>query len=263
MTARVTLFCGQTQSGKSTLALVQALREYARTIVLDSARSRVFDRIAPGGQFPTWKEMREWIAGPGLNLPRWCIALRSKNPADYARMLADAEYLCGVLVLCDETHKLCRMGGVREPLELVALTGAHYGNGRGVALYMVTQRATGVPINVRSQAERVISFKQREPADIKWLAEWCGEEFAEKVSTLDEHAYLTWPTPEGTHGTDNEKVSDRRHGSGRGTGGDRSAAEATSEAASEAERASGASEAKRASTDTNHAGHAANLSDGG
>lgn len=250
MTARVTLFCGQTQSGKSTLALARALREYARTIVLDSARSRVFDRIAPGGQFPTWQDMREWIAGPGLHLPRWCVALRSKNPADYARMLADAEYLCGVLVLCDETHKLCRMGGVREPLELVALTGAHYGNGRGVALYMVTQRATGVPINVRSQAERVISFKQREPADIKWLAEWCGEEFADKVSKLDEHNYLTWPTSEGDHGTDHKEVSVRRHGSGGGAGGAGAAAETTPEESRTSETDSRASKAdSRASAD--------------
>lgn len=216
--ARVTLFCGQTQSGKSTLALWLALREHARTVVLDSARSRVFDRIAPGGQFASWREMREWIAGPGLNMPRWCIALRSKNPDDYARMLADSENLCGVLVLCDETHKLCRMPGVREPLELVALTGAHYGGGLGVGLYMVTQRATGVPINVRSQAERVVSFKQREPADLKWLAEWCGEEFAEKVSQLDTHSHLIWPQAGGDNGTDNEKDHDvpvRRAG-GRG-----------------------------------------------
>jgi hypothetical protein len=210
MTERVTLFCGQTQSGKSTLALRLALNEYARTVVLDSARARVFDRISEGGRFDTWRDMRQWIAGPGLNLSRWCIALRSKNPADYARMLADSEYLCGVLILCDETHKLCRMGGVREPLELVALTGAHYGNGRGVALYMVTQRATGVPINVRSQAERVISFKQREPADLKWLAESCGEEFSEKVAALNEHDYLIWPSAGGEkqHGAANKEAGD-------------------------------------------------------
>jgi hypothetical protein len=218
MTERVTLFCGQTQSGKSTLALRMALDEYARTVVLDSARARVFDRISEGGRFDTWGEMRQWIAGPGLNLRRWCIALRSKNPTDYARMLADSEYLCGVLILCDETHKLCRMGGVREPLELVALTGAHYGNGRGVALYMVTQRATGVPINVRSQAERVISFKQREPADLKWLAESCGEEFSAKVAALNEHDYLIWPSAGGEqdHAAGNKEAGDVGTG---GTGG--------------------------------------------
>lgn len=208
MTERVTLFCGQTQSGKSTLALRLALDEYARTVVLDSARARVFDRISEGGRFDTWNDMRAWIAGPGLNLPRWCIALRSKNPMDYARMLADSEYLCGVLILCDETHKLCRMAGVREPLELVALTGAHYGNGRGVALYMVTQRATGVPINVRSQAERVISFKQREPSDLKWLAESCGEEFSEKVAALGEHDYLIWPSAGRNHGSEHKETGD-------------------------------------------------------
>lgn len=195
MAARVTLICGNTQQGKSTLALRLALREWPRVIVLDSARSRVFDRISAGGQFASFRALALWLAGAGRGMARWCIALRSKEPRDYAEVLRCAEYMRGVLILCDETHKLCRMGQeVQKPLELCALTGAHYGNGVGVGLYMVAQRPGSVPINIRSQAERVITFRQREPRDIAWLTEWSGDEiWAASIAGLADHHHTEWP----------------------------------------------------------------------
>lgn len=200
------MFCGKTQQGKSTLALWLALREWPRTIVLDSARSKVFDRIAPGGHFAAWSDMATWLQTEGGRIGRWCIALRSKRPADYAAVLRCAEHMRGILIFCDETHKLCRMAGVREPLELCALTGAHYGGGAGVGLYMVTQRPGSVPINVRSQAERVITFRQSEPRDVAWLQEWSGSgEWAASVAGLADHHHAVWPAHVTvTKGADNE-----------------------------------------------------------
>lgn len=195
---RVTLIVGKTQQGKSTLALKLALREAPRIIVLDSARTRVFDSIADGGQFATWKELAAWLVTEASKHPRWCVALRSKRPEDYAALLTASEHFRGILLLLDETHKLALMEGVREPLELVALTGAHYGNGAGVWLYMLAQRPTGVPINIRSQADRIITFRQQEPRDRKWLVEWgTSEEFAEQVGNLPDHQHLIYPPPGG------------------------------------------------------------------
>lgn len=192
---RVSLIVGRTQQGKSTLALRMAVQEFPRVIVLDSARTRVFDQVAPSGQFATWKEMAAWLMSSSSKAPKWCIALRSKNPDDYAALLLAAEHFRGVLLLMDETHKLCRMDGVMHPLELVALTGAHYGNGAGVWLYMLAQRPTSVPINVRSQADRLITFRQQEPRDRDWLVDWgTTQEFADEVGRLPDHQYLIYPT---------------------------------------------------------------------
>lgn len=214
MATRVTLFCGKTEQGKSTLALWLALREWPRTVVLDSARSKVFNRIAPGGHFATWADMATWLQTEGGRIPRWCIALRSKRPEDYAAVLRCAEHMRGILIFCDETHKLCRMEGVREPLELCALTGAHYGGGAGVGLYMVTQRPGSVPINVRSQAERVFTFKQTEPRDIAWLQEWSGSvEWAASVAGLADHHHAVWPANVTVRqGNGNEVAEDRNNG---------------------------------------------------
>jgi len=194
---RVTLIVGRTQQGKSTLALKLAVQEFPRIVILDSARTRVFDQVAPAGQFSTWKQMATWLMSDAAKAPRWCIALRSKDPEDYAALLRASEHFRGVLILMDETHKLCRMEGVQEPLELVALTGAHYGNGAGVWLYMLSQRPTSVPINVRSQADRIITFRQQEPRDRDWLVNWgTTQEFADRVGQLPDHAYLIYPTAE-------------------------------------------------------------------
>lgn len=223
MAARVTLFCGNTQQGKSTLALKMALREWPRVIVLDSARSKVFNAIAPGGQFTDWPSLARWLLKEGNALPRWCIALRSKSPEDYAATLRCAEHMRGILILCDETHKLCRMEGVQLPLELCALTGAHYGGGSGVGLYMVAQRPGSVPINIRSQAERVITFRQREPRDIAWLTEWSGsEEWAAGIAGLADHCHTTWPADITVRkGNDNE-VAENGAVRGSGRSGERS-----------------------------------------
>lgn len=217
MPARVTLFCGNTQQGKSTLALWLALREWPRVIVLDSARARVFDRISAGGHFATWRELARWLRDDAAAFQRWAVTLRSKDPADYAAALRCAEHMRRVLIVCDEAHKLVRMDGVREPMELVALTGAHFGGGAGVGLYMATPRPGSVPINIRSQAERVITFRQREPRDIAWLAEWSGnEEWAASVAGLADHCHTTWPAETITVRTGhNDEVAAMGDGGGR------------------------------------------------
>jgi hypothetical protein len=200
-TPRVTLIVGRTQQGKSTLALKMALKEFPRVIVLDSARTKVFDQIADGGQFQTWPELATWLMSEAGKHPRWCVALRSKNPEDYAALLLASEHFRGILLLLDETHKLCRMEGVMAPLELVALTGAHYGNGAGVWLYMVSQRPTSVPINIRSQADRIITFRQQEPRDRQWLIDWgTTQEFSDAVGQLPDHQHMIYPPPGGEQG---------------------------------------------------------------
>jgi hypothetical protein len=225
MHARVTLICGNTQQGKSTLALRRALDEWDRVVVLDSARSRVFNRISAGGHFPDFETLAAWLVGPGSTLTRWAVALRAKSPDDYAAVLRASEHFRNILIVCDETHKLCRLPGVREPLELVALTGAHYGDGTGVGLFMVSQRPGSVPINIRSQAERVICFRQREPRDIAWLAEWSGdEEWAAGVAGLADHAWTEYPRTTSTvkKGSEDAQVAtlDHQRSGHRGDTGD-------------------------------------------
>lgn len=48
------------------------------------------------------------------------------------------------------------------------------GRHRFVSLYVVAQRAVSIPIDLRSQATRLISFAQHEGADVNWLKNYFG-----------------------------------------------------------------------------------------
>ncbi len=188
---RVTLIVGMPQQGKSTLALYKARREWARVIVLDFVRSRTFDGICP--TFQSWAALAHWLAHASARSPRWCVALRSAEPQDYVGVLRAAKHLRRVLLVCDETGRICTVPGALEPLVEAAQVGAHFGGGTGVGLYLTAQRPINVPPDVRSQAERVISFRQREPADLEWLAKSFDREFSAQLPLLADHRYAEYP----------------------------------------------------------------------
>ena len=52
------------------------------------------------------------------------------------------------------------------------------------SLLFVAQRATSIPIDVRSQANRIVSFQQHEPDDVRTLSEFFGKERAELIPNL-------------------------------------------------------------------------------
>lgn len=58
------------------------------------------------------------------------------------------------------------------------------GRHRSVNLMFVAQRATSIPIDIRSQANRIVTFGQLENDDINWLAEFFGKERAKTIPQL-------------------------------------------------------------------------------
>lgn len=58
------------------------------------------------------------------------------------------------------------------------------GRHRAVNLILMAQRATSIPIDLRSQANRIVSFGQIESDDLAWLGEFFGKERAKKIPDL-------------------------------------------------------------------------------
>lgn len=58
------------------------------------------------------------------------------------------------------------------------------------SLLVIAQRFMSVPIDIRSQANRIISFNQHEPEDIKYLVETFGKEDALTIPSLDRFCCL-------------------------------------------------------------------------
>lgn len=58
------------------------------------------------------------------------------------------------------------------------------GRHRENSIILIAQRPSYIPIDFRSQANRVISFCQHEGADMDWLKDFYGKERVEKLSSI-------------------------------------------------------------------------------
>lgn len=73
-----------------------------------------------------------------------------------------------------------------EPLQEALFLGGH----NWLSIVLVAQRAASIPIPLRSQATRVVTFRQDEENDVKWLRPYFREQYEdipqlEKLECLD------------------------------------------------------------------------------
>ena len=59
-----------------------------------------------------------------------------------------------------------------------------FGRHRACSLMLIAQRPTYIPIDFRSQANRVITFCQHEGSDMNWLGDFYSKEYMQKLPTL-------------------------------------------------------------------------------
>lgn len=64
-------------------------------------------------------------------------------------------------------------------------------------LVLVTQRANSIPVGIRSQASRIVTFLQTEPADVRAISERIGRDYAEQILALPELECLDWQAGQG------------------------------------------------------------------
>lgn len=187
----MTLVAGQPRQGKTTLALALARREAVRLIVLDPSRSRAL-RSVTGVE--KWARLATWLAGSPVARGKWEIALRSTDPADYARVLQHAEHFRHVAILLDEVLTFTSDRDALPWLVKAARTSAHFGGGAGVTLYMTAQRPYDIPPDVRACLTRLFVFATREPGDLDYIAKFTLDpELAAQVAGLAPHHFLEFP----------------------------------------------------------------------
>jgi hypothetical protein len=62
---------------------------------------------------------------------------------------------------------------------------------------LVAQRANSIPLDVRSQANRIVTFLQTDPADVRAVSERIGAEFREEIPRLTELECFDWQPGQG------------------------------------------------------------------
>ncbi len=216
---RVTLVCGMAQEGKTTKALALIEAEADRAICLDVVRSKALAPIVT-----TWRtrqELAAFLASPESG-GTWLGCVRSGDFADYVWVLRAAPYLRHCTLLIDEALTFATAADSQDPLIHLARMNAHFGGGIGVPIILTAQRPLDLPPDVRSQATRVVSFRQREPRDLQWLAGFCSPDFSEQVAELPPHQCITFPPsglPSATVPQEDTDHEGRNSGGHRGGGG--------------------------------------------
>lgn len=67
-----------------------------------------------------------------------------------------------------------------------------YGRHRSCSIVLIAQRPTYIPIDFRSQANRVITFCQHEDADMGWLGGFFGKERMDRMLTIPKFTCFDW-----------------------------------------------------------------------
>jgi DNA helicase HerA-like ATPase len=196
------LVLGKTHTGKSTFAKaeVRALLRNHRVIALDvtdewSQQGRVREGVDLG---PLLERMTvQQLCATPAKITAARLSLAVVPDAQTSQSAARAFELIvrlqkhsprSVVLVLDEAHVWAPY--VTALYNDAATLGRHWGG--GMALISVSQRANRVPLTVRSQSSRIISFTQDEPADVEGLAAKTGRPFAEAAARLPPHAFLEW-----------------------------------------------------------------------
>lgn len=117
-------------------------------------------------------------SGTSLLPKEFRLGVWKDSDIDIAGSLAFCEGDCTFTI--EETSTIYSRGeNVPAWLREIIFIGRH----RRVSLIATAQRAASIPIDLRSQANRVVTFCQAEGRDMQWLDDYYGER-SEEISTL-------------------------------------------------------------------------------
>ena len=147
-------------------------------------RSIVYD---PAGSFP----VKQWYRAADI-LEQWTdtpppatfsYGFMDKGP-DAIGGIGDAVYYYGNMIyFIEECATVFKKGMAICPewLTNITFTGRH----QACSLVLIAQRPTYIPVDIRSQANRVITFTQHEDSDTDWMKAFFGRERMKALPTLE------------------------------------------------------------------------------
>jgi len=179
-----TIVVGNQQCGKSVWSKLNSATE---------KRLLCFDPLASYPNVNFSDDPQDWI--PALLQGRLNDFRRGVYWRDELPMLAHAAAAVGNCMLLIEECSLCFDKGEKIPdfLTQHVFMGTHI----GVDRLFVAQRANSIPVDVRSQASRIVSFRQTEPNDVRALCERIGREYADILPALPKLECLDWEVESG------------------------------------------------------------------
>ena len=184
----ITVVVGKKGSGKTTLA---------RDLVLAAPRRLIMD--------PMWEHTDGVIVTSFAGFEAYVRPLRHARYAVICRFMDDDDRdavvdlltdgepnnapLPSVVVLLDEVDRMCSPSTIPEGLRRLVNYGRHF----NVSLVAVARRPRQMHRDVTANADRICIGQTQEPRDLDYLAEFIGQELADRAAGLGEHEFVVWP----------------------------------------------------------------------
>jgi len=197
MTDGINIFVsGQTGSGKSHL-VKRAIADVDRLVVYLTKRE---DRDYPGVVFDGLAGEREtflrWWRLCNQRTGRFRLIYRPRDPWSFPEF----NTIAGLVHQCGNMHFVCEELGGYVPSWVFRKTdvGLHFktlltaGRTRGVTCWLMSQRPSGIPIEVRSESREAYIFHSGEPGDIDYIARRFGVETEIKMRQLTQYQHVHW-----------------------------------------------------------------------
>lgn len=167
---------GQQGMGKSAWA-----KHYSR----NNDRLFVFD---PAASYPVDYEY-DYDNWPDLMNVENKFRIGTYEPEDIPMFGAMAYSVGDCTFLCEEAGTIFKKG---QPMDTWARRLIFMGRHVRANLIFLAQRAASIPIDIRSQADRLITFRQIEPDDVKAVTAIIGKDWAPYIPTLPPLTCLDW-----------------------------------------------------------------------
>ncbi len=188
---------GRTGTGKSHL-VKQAIANCPRLLVYLTKRE---DHGYPGVYFDGLQNdhrrlMLEWWRHCEKHGRRFKIVYRPRDAYDFTEF----DEICGLVYACGDMDFVCEELGTyvspavfrRTDYALRFKTLIQAGRTRGIRTWLLNQRPTGIPVELKEAARLAFLFHSNEPSDVDYIKNKFGVAAAEKLAALGEHEYVHW-----------------------------------------------------------------------
>lgn len=175
----VILVFGKTGSGKT---------EWTKNFLTSCHRVLIADadqRGYPAVHLPTFDELTAYV-GQHTRPQSFFRASYTPYEWEFPLFLDLGRIISPVHLVLEEADRLPDPGECFEYQEVI-IRGRH----TGTSLVAVSLYPYLMPKMLRSQATRIIAFRQHEPADIDWLRRVMGDD-AHRLSNLGDHEFFDW-----------------------------------------------------------------------
>jgi hypothetical protein len=174
----VIIVLGKTGYGKSWWSKL-AVAESARLVVYDPLMAPEYRVEWDDGDLPRFADRLDEFRAEAKEQASFRLGVYDRDHVASAGSYAFAWGACTLLVEEASTvwEKAARLGSWDRRLVFL-------GRHRAVNFIVVAQRAMSIPIDIRSQANRIISFAQHEGDDLSWLEDFYGPDVVDEIPAL-------------------------------------------------------------------------------